>query len=52
MKAKVNNLMKKDNRLFVCGLANLNGSKNQCIGIDCKLHLIYDAVDLKEVDKG
>ena len=47
MKDRVDNRMKKDKGLFVCVLADLNASTNHCIGIDCKLRLIYDAVDLK-----
>ena len=39
--------MMKDKGLFVCVLADYNGSTNHCIGIDCETNLIYDAVDLK-----
>ena len=46
-KDRVDNIMKRDKGLFLCVLADLNASQNHCIGIDCKSHLIYDAVDLK-----
>ena len=47
MKERIDNIMKKDKGLFVCVLADYNGSTNHCIGINCETHLIYDAVDLK-----
>ena len=47
MKDRIDNIMKKDEGLFVCVLADLNASTNHCIGIDCKSRLICDAVDLK-----
>ena len=47
MKDRVDNIMKKDKGLFVCVLADYNGSTNHCIGINCETNLIYDAVDLK-----
>ena len=47
MKDRIDNIMKKDEGLFVCVLADYNGSTNHCIGINCETHLIYDAVDLK-----
>ena len=40
-------MIKRDEGLFVCVLADSKESTNHCIGIDCKSHLIYDAVDLK-----
>ena len=47
MKEKIDNIMKKDEGLFACVLADYNGSTNHCIGINCETNLIYDAVDLK-----
>ena len=47
MKDRIDNIMKKDEGLFVCVLADYNGSTNHCIGINCETNLIYDAVDLK-----
>ena len=47
MKDRADNIMKRDEELFVCILADLNASTNHCIGIDRKSHFIFNAVDLK-----
>ena len=49
IKDRADNMMKRDEGLFVCVLADLNASTNHCVGIDCKFYLIYDAVDLKAI---
>ena len=44
---KVDYVMMQDKGLFICVIADYNGSTNHCIGIDCGKNMIYDAVDLK-----